>query len=109
MSRPKSCSRAPAIAFPSSRVTSRSAEPFGPDSAGPVSKRNEPVRDGLDEARRPTDEHARVVRSRKRDLAEQVDIDAAVVPVPAWRLLPRQRVNHFDPELIQLFAVDHVV
>src|SRR5918992_4347831 len=87
---PKTATRVPAIAFPSSasmRLASGGAESFGPDAGGFVAEGDEGACGGLHESRRAADVDERALARRPVDLVEEFLVDPAAVSAPSLRLL----------------------
>src|SRR5919106_3092281 len=110
---PKTATRVPAIAFPSSasmRLASGGAESFGPNTGGFVAEGDEGARGRLHEGRRATYVDERALARRPVDLVEEVLVDPAAVSAPSLRLLAREREADVDHVVCrdcrQLVAVD---
>src|SRR5581483_6179506 len=115
ISLPKTATRVPAIAFPSSAsigLGPGGAEAFGPDLAYFVPELREGVRSGLREPGGAAHGDERALARRPRDFVEELLVDPSRVPAPSVRLLAGEReadVDHVvgaDPH--QLLAVDDV-
>src|SRR5918992_4313036 len=96
---PKTATRVPAIAFPSSasmRLASGGAESFGPDAGGFVAEGDEGACGRLHEGRRATDVDERALARRPVDLVEELLVDPAAVAAPSLRLLACEREADVD-------------
>src|ERR671918_1546112 len=112
---PKTATRVPAIAFPSSAsmwLASGGAESLGPDAGRFVAEGDEGARGGLHEGRRATYVDERALARRPVDLVEEFLVDPAAVSAPSLRLLACEREADVDRaacrDCHQLVTVDHL-
>src|SRR5918996_3879280 len=110
---PKTATRVPAIAFPSSasmRLASGGAESLGADPLRLVAECDEGARGGFHERRRAADVDERALARRPVDLVEEFLVDPPAVSAPSLRLLACEREADVDDVVCrdcrQLVAVD---
>src|ERR671918_1318114 len=110
---PKTATRVPAIAFPSSAsmwLASGGAESLGPDAGRFVAEGDEGARGRLHEGRRAAYVDERALARRPVDLVQEFLVDPAAVSAPSLRLLACEREADVDHVVCrdcrQLVAVD---
>src|ERR687895_838176 len=113
ISMPKTATRVPAIAFPSSASTglaSGGAESLGADPVRLVAECDEGARGRLHEGRRAAHVREGALARRPGDLVEELLVDSAALSAPSLRLLACERevdVEHLvGRDRHQLVTVD---